>query len=62
MDCLIKFNREIGNCKKCPKLINYIYETDKNYVKRFHDEQSSGKPLSDFIDENNQVLVIELSQ
>ena len=62
MDCLIKFNREINNRKKCSKLINYNHESGKNYVIRFHDEQSCGKPLSDFIDENNQVLVIELPQ
>ena len=60
MDYLIKFGRAIINCKRCPKLINYIHETDKNYVKRFHDEQSCGKPLSNFIDVNHQVLIIEL--
>lgn len=33
MDCLIKFNREINNCKKYHKLINYIHKMTKIMLK-----------------------------
>lgn len=45
MDCLIKSNRQIINCKKYSRLINYIHEDTENNVIRFQDKQSSVEPL-----------------
>ena len=45
MDCLIKSNRPIINCKKYSRLINYIHKDTENNVIRFQDKQSSIEPL-----------------
>ena len=54
-------NKKIENCKKCPRLSQYIREVAENKVRRFRDEKYYGKPLSGFGDMNARLLIVGLA-
>ena len=54
-------NKEIKNCKKCPRLSKYIQEVAKNKVKRFANQNYYGKPLSGFGDIKARLLIVGLA-
>ena len=58
---LTKLNQRIINCKKCPRLSEYIREVAKNKVRRYIDENYWGRPLSGFGDPNAHLLIIGLA-
>lgn len=58
---IISLNKNIANCKKCPRLSTYIREIAKNKVKRFKDYEYYGKPLSGFGDVNAKLLIVGLA-
>ena len=58
---LSQINKEIINCKKCPRLSSYINQVAKNKVKRFQSEEYWGKPLPGFGDPTAQLLLLGLA-
>lgn len=61
MKSISSLNKEIKNCKKCPRLSKYIQEVAKNKVKRFANYNYYGKPLSGFGDINARLLIVGLA-
>jgi uracil-DNA glycosylase family 4 len=61
MKSIISLNKKIKNCKKCPRLSEYIREVAKNKVRRFKNEPYYGKPLSGFGDINAKLLIVGLA-
>lgn len=58
---IISLNQKIKNCKKCPRLSQYIREVAGKKVKRFKDEEYYGRPLSGFGDINGKLLIVGLA-
>ncbi len=56
-----KLNKQIIQCKKCPRLASHIRRVATEKVKRYNDEKYWGKPLSGFGDPNAQLLIIGLA-
>jgi uracil-DNA glycosylase family 4 len=56
-----KLNKQIIQCKKCPRLASHIRRVAVTKVKRYNDEKYWGKPLSGFGDPNTQLLIIGLA-
>jgi uracil-DNA glycosylase family 4 len=56
-----KLNKQITQCKKCPRLAVYVRKVAKEKVKRYSDEQYWGRPLSGFGDPNAHLLVVGLA-
>lgn len=56
-----KLNRQIIQCKKCPRLAAYIRKVATKKVRRYSQEKYWGKPLSGFGDPNAQLLIIGLA-
>jgi uracil-DNA glycosylase family 4 len=56
-----KLNKEIVQCKKCPRLATYIRKIAIKKVKRYYEEKYWGKPLSGFGDPNAKLLIIGLA-
>ncbi|MFW5760975.1 MAG: uracil-DNA glycosylase family protein, partial [Cyclobacteriaceae bacterium] len=56
-----EINKEIINCKKCPRLIHYIDEVAQVKVKRHRLENYWGKPVPGFGDKNARVLILGLA-
>jgi uracil-DNA glycosylase family 4 len=54
-------NKKIKNCKKCPRLSQYIREVAKNKVRRFADQDYYGLPLSGFGDIKAKLLIVGLA-
>lgn len=54
-------NKKIVDCKKCPRLSQYIRDVAKNKVRRFRDEKYYGRPLSGFGDINARLLIVGLA-
>jgi uracil-DNA glycosylase family 4 len=54
-------NKEIKNCKKCPRLSKYIQDVSKNKVRRFANQNYYGRPLSGFGDVNARLLIVGLA-
>ena len=61
MSAIESLNKKITNCKKCPRLSEYIRDVAKNKVRRFKDEKYHGKPLSGFGDINAKLLIVGLA-
>lgn len=61
MKSISSLNKEIKNCKKCPRLSKYIRDVAKNKVRRFADQNYYGKPLSGFGDVNARLLIVGLA-
>ncbi|MEM2759611.1 MAG: uracil-DNA glycosylase [Nitrososphaerales archaeon] len=61
MDEFDKLNARIVNCKKCPRLANYVRKVAKEKVKRFNDWEYWGRPLTGFGDPDAGLLVIGLA-
>jgi len=61
MKPISSLNKEIKNCKKCPRLSKYIRDVAKNKVRRFADQNYYGKPLSGFGDVNARLLIVGLA-
>jgi len=54
-------NKKIKNCKKCPRLSQYIREVAKNKVRRFAGQDYYGFPLSGFGDIKAKLLIVGLA-
>lgn len=54
-------NKKIIECKKCPRLVDYIQKIAKEKVKRFSDETYWGRPLTGFGDFDARVLIVGLA-
>ena len=61
MKSISTLNKKIENCKKCPRLSEYIREVAKNKVRRFADQDYYGKPLSGFGDTKGKLLIVGLA-
>ncbi|MEJ2259653.1 MAG: uracil-DNA glycosylase family protein, partial [Nitrosopumilaceae archaeon] len=61
MKSISSLNKEIKNCKKCPRLSKYIRDVAKNKVRRFANQNYYGRPLSGFGDVNARLLIVGLA-
>ena len=61
MNTIRKINKEIINCKKCPRLVNYVNKIAQEKVRRFENEKYWGKPLPGFGDVNASLLIVGLA-
>ena len=56
-----KLNKTIVNCKKCPRLINYIKKISSEKRKQNINETYWGKPVTGFGDKNAKLLILGLA-
>ncbi len=56
-----KLNKQIIQCKKCPRLASYVRKVAVKKVKRYSQEKYWGRPLSGFGDPNAQLLIVGLA-
>ena len=56
-----KLNKTIVNCKKCPRLINYIKKISSEKRKQNMNETYWGKPVTGFGDKNAKILILGLA-
>ena len=56
-----KLNKTIVNCKKCPRLINYIKKISSEKRKQNMNETYWGKPVTGFGDKNAKLLILGLA-
>ena len=61
MTKLKRLNAKITRCKRCPRLVSYLYKIKNEKVKRFKHEKYWGKPLTGFGDVNAGLLIIGLA-
>ncbi len=54
-------NREISECKRCPRLASYIRDVARNKTRRFRNQEYHGRPLPGFGDVNARLLIIGLA-
>lgn len=60
-DYLQLLNDSIINCKRCPRLAEYIAKVSQTKVRRFKDDEYWAKPLPSFGDPNARLLVVGLA-
>ena len=53
--------RQITDCKRCPRLVEYIGDIAKNKTRRFKDDTYWGKPLSGFGDISAKIVIVGLA-
>ena len=58
---LIKLNKKIVNCKKCPRLVNFRSKIAKEKRKQYINEIYWGKPITGYGDPKAQLLMIGLA-
>jgi len=58
---LNKLNKTIVNCKKCPRLVNFVRKISINKRKQNIDEVYWGKPVPGFGDINSKLAIIGLA-
>ena len=56
-----KLNKTIVNCKKCPRLINFIKKISSEKRKQNMNETYWGKPVAGFGDKNAKLLILGLA-
>ncbi len=56
-----KLDKTIVNCKKCPRLINYIKKISSEKRKQNINETYWGKPVTGFGDKNAKLLILGLA-
>ena len=56
-----KLNKTIVNCKKCPRLTNYVKKISKEKRKQNINEKYWGKPVTGFGDINAKLMIIGLA-
>ena len=56
-----RLNKTIINCKKCPRLTNFIKIISKNKRLQNKDEKYWGKPVTGFGDINAKLLIVGLA-
>lgn len=64
MNCLVtinSINREIIDCVRCKRLVNYTRLVGKNKVRRYSNEEYWAKPVTGFGDTDANVLIIGLA-
>ena len=54
-------NKTIVNCKKCPRLVDFIQKVSTNKRKQNKDEIYWGKPVPGFGDTNSKLAIIGLA-
>ena len=54
-------NLRIINCKRCPRLTDYLHKVSKEKTRRFRDERYWGRPLAGFGDINARLLILGLA-
>ena len=58
---LIKLNKTIIKCKKCPRLVNFIKKISTEKRKQNKNENYWGKPVAGFGDTNAKLLILGLA-
>lgn len=64
MNCLVtinSINREIIDCVRCKRLVNYTRLVGKNKVRRYSNEEYWAKPVTGFGDTDAKLLIIGLA-
>lgn len=64
LNCLVtinSINREIIDCVRCKRLVNYTRLVGKNKVRRYSNEEYWAKPVTGFGDTDANVLIIGLA-
>lgn len=61
MESLKEIQNRIIECRKCPRLINYINQVAKNPPKRFKSWNYWAKPVPSFGDENAEIAIVGLA-
>ena len=56
-----KLNKTIVNCKKCPRLVNFIEKISSEKRKQYINETYWGKPVTGFGDKNAKLLILGLA-
>jgi len=56
-----KLNKTIVNCKKCPRLVNFIEKISSEKRKQNINENYWGKPVTGFGDKNAKLLILGLA-
>jgi uracil-DNA glycosylase family 4 len=60
-DGLIRLEREVVACERCPRLRSWCREVARTRVKRFHDQEYWGRPIPGFGDPGARLLVVGLA-
>jgi len=58
---LESLQRRVIECRKCPRLVAYLQEVEKNKPKRFKDWDYWSRPLPSFGDPDAKILIIGLA-
>ena len=58
---LNSLNKTIVNCKKCPRLVNFVKKVSKEKRKKFINEVYWGKPVTGFGNKNSKLMIIGLA-
>ena len=56
-----KLNKTIINCKKCPRLVNFVKKISLEKRKQNINEKYWGKPVTGFGDLNAKIMIIGLA-
>jgi len=60
-DGLIRVEREVVGCERCPRLRDWCREVARTRVKRFRDQEYWGRPIPGFGDPRARLLVVGLA-
>ena len=58
---LNSLNKTIVNCKKCPRLVNFVKKVSKEKRKQFINEVYWGKPVTGFGHKDSKLMIIGLA-
>ena len=58
---LSKLNKEIINCRKCNRLVNFREKIAKEKRKQYQDQIYWGKPINGYGDQNARLLMVGLA-
>ena len=61
MDIIAEVNRQVVDCTRCPRLVQYRQEVARTKRRMYRDEEYWGRPLPGFGDPNARVLLIGLA-
>jgi uracil-DNA glycosylase family 4 len=61
VDWLVELNREIVECRRCPRLVEHCQRVAQEKRRAYRDQQYWGKPVPGFGDPNGRVLVLGLA-
>lgn len=58
---LAEINREVVECRQCPRLIDHVKTVSEEKVKRYQDWEYWGKPVPGFGDPSARILIVGLA-